>query len=277
MQDDDEQSEHYAERADDPVMPRAKHAVTAGQAAQQVLERVVPPDDAEEFARLIRLNDDRLWAERDARIQREKEREEAEQRARERKLRASLLKGDPYNFPAKAIDAALAVWPRDTPAMANVRKWITWPKLVAVLAGGTGTGKSTAAAWAALEVGGGSPLFVRAHELEARGRYDKDLRRDLRAASMLVIDDLGVEVLDGKGVFRALLDEVIDMFYGDRKRVVMTTNLQEARTPRPGGVIAFDDPPQFTERYGRRLFSRLFEVGEWLPCGDEDLRREARS
>jgi DNA replication protein DnaC len=272
MNDDDVDSDEYR-TADDSKLPRAKRVLSAGEAGQRLLDGVMPEDEAAEYRRLVRLDDDELWAERDAQVRRAKERELAEQRAEDRRQRARLLKGDPFNFPSKAIDAAISVWPRDTVAMGHVRKWITWPKYVGILAGGPGTGKSTAAAWVALEVGASMPLFVRAHELEARGRYDKDLRRDLRASSMLVIDDVGVEVLDSKSVFRGLLDEVIDMFYGDRKRIVITTNLQKQRKERADGTINIADPPQFAERYGARVVSRLAEVGEWLPCGDEDLRR----
>lgn len=187
--------------------------------------------------------------------------------ARERKAEAHTARLERVkqlreaSFPAISLDAAFEAGSSKslpTTSLKHAGSFMAGSKAVLVLAGGTGAGKTTAAAWCALEAGGSSAGFIRASELEARGRYDRDLRTWLRERSLLVIDDLGVEVLDGKGVFRSLLDETIDMFYGNRKRVVITTNLSKADA---------------IERYGDRVMSRLHEVGAWGDCGAVDLRR----
>jgi hypothetical protein len=68
-------------------------------------------------------------------------------------------------------------------------------------------------------------------------------------------------------VFRSLLDEIVDMFYGNRRTLVMTTNLRPVRE-------ATDKEDQFRERYGDRIWSRLGQVAMWGDCGTRDLRRE---
>jgi DNA replication protein DnaC len=188
-------------------------------------------------------------------------------RLEHRRVRAVEMK-DPSTgkFPARSVDAALAPWPSETAAQRQAREYLMGRKMALVLAGGVGAGKTTAATWVALEAGGTTPGFIRASALERRGRYSKSLEPWLETRSCLVIDDLGAEVLDGHGVFRSLLDETIDMFFGDRKRIVITTNLR----PRRVG----DGELQFAERYGARVASRLSEIGLWADCGTRDLRRE---
>jgi len=144
-----------------------------------------------------------------------------------------------------------------------------------VLAGGTGGGKTTAASWLALKSHDDMPGFIRASELERRGRYDKDLRTWIPERTSLVIDDIGAEVLDGKGVFRSFLDEIVDDFYSSRRRLIMTTNLAPKITDEHRAQCAKEarDPePQFRERYGDRVRSRVIQVGQWAECGNKDLR-----
>lgn len=193
---------------------------------------------------------------------------EANDRADQRHRQAVDMK-DPANgkFPAHAVNAALASWPAETSAMRHAREYLASRKRVIVLAGGVGAGKTTAAGWIALEAGGSAPGFIRASSLERRGRYSKGLDTWLDARSSLVIDDLGAELLDGHGVFRSLLDEVIDTFYGSERRVIITTNLRQRRSS-PA------EQEQFVERYGERVASRLSEIGLWSDCGARDLRRD---
>lgn len=148
-----------------------------------------------------------------------------------------------------------------------------------VLAGGTGGGKSTAAAWQALMSHDEMPGFIRASELERRGRYDKDLKTWIPERTSLVIDDIGAEVLDGKGVFRSFLDEIVDDFYSSRRRLIITTNLKPKITDAYRDECAKEgrDPePQFRERYGDRVRSRVIQVGQWAECGNTDLREGSR-
>lgn len=134
-----------------------------------------------------------------------------------------------------------------------------------LLYGGVGTGKSTAAAWLAWERGGHEPVWIRASELERRGRYDHPFQSWIFGASMLVVDDLGIETLDGKGYFCSLLDELVDTYHADMRTLVLTSNLRAQRaTP--------EDVPQFRERYGERVWSRLQGSGYCGYCGFDDQR-----
>jgi hypothetical protein len=146
---------------------------------------------------------------------------------------------------------------------------------ILVLAGGTGGGKTTAAAWIALKGNDRMPGFIRASELERRGRYDKDLRTWVPERTSLVIDDIGAEVLDGKGVFRSFLDEIVDDFYSSKRRLILTTNLKGKidDAHRAECAAAGREPePQFRERYGDRVRSRVIQIGQWAECGNTDLR-----
>lgn len=149
------------------------------------------------------------------------------------------------------------------------------PARILVLAGGTGGGKTTAAAWIALKGDDALPGFILASELERRGRYDKDLRTWLPERTSLVIDDLGAELLDGKGVFRSWLDEIFDAFYSSKRRLVITTNLKTRIDDAHRDACRADgtEPePQFRERYGDRVRSRFMQVGMWAQCGNVDIR-----
>lgn len=189
---------------------------------------------------------------------------EASARAEHLKLQtAAMLDG---GFPPDLVEGAAASWPSETAASRHARQYLTGRKRIIVFAGATGCGKSTAAALVALESGGSSPGFVRAATLERWGRYSKALDQLLERSS-LVIDDLGSEILDGRNVFRSLLEEIIDTFYAARRRVAITTNLVARRTNA-------NEEPQFHERYGDRIASRMAQAGVWADCGRVDRRRD---
>ena len=163
------------------------------------------------------------------------------------------------NFPERAIDRCRADDPGDTPALHQTRQFaLQRDRTVLVLLGGTGCGKTTAATWAAREVGGGRPGFIRAETLERRGRYDHECASWVERRSLLVVDDLGVEYLDGKGAFASLLDGLVDDFYSNRRRLVITSNL---------------DPAGLRARLTDRIWSRICEAATVASCGSVDLRR----
>lgn len=201
-----------------------------------------------------------------------REKELAQTRARDVALteavrvneRAGELKDN--GFPLLFVDSALAGL-EDTTALRHSRLFVQTYSRILVLAGGVGCGKTTAATWVALKGQDPRPGFIRTSELERRGRYDKELGKWFEDRTSLVIDDVGTEVLDGKGVFRSLLEEVLDVFYSNKRRLVITTNLRPKKT-RPA------DEPQFFERYGARVWSRVTQAGEWGDCGMTDMRRE---
>lgn len=211
------------------------------------------------------------WEARDRKVAEERAVDAVQEEQRRMNERANLLRDE--DFPELAVAAALGAL-EDTTAIAVARRFVQarahgLRTRVLVFGGGVGVGKTTAAAWIAVKQQDPRPGFIRVSALERRGRYDKELDGWLRTRTSLVIDDVGAEVLDGKGVFRSLLDEIVDTFYANRRTLIMTTNLR----PKQGNDA---EPPQFKERYGERVWSRCSELGEWGDCGTRDLRREAR-
>lgn len=250
---------------------------------------------AEDLGISARLNDDAFWAARELELETTRKAAVAREVAHRRSVRAQVLRD--AGFPAIAVDGALAL-----AAEADcVRPGVSLRRTAAVeravdfakdrhtslhlaggvglrnalmLAGGVGAGKTTAATWIALTSTDSAPAFIRATELERIGRtygHEKRLQELIRTSTSLVLDDLGAEVLDGRGVFEALICEVIDAFYGDRKMLVITANMRQRRAAgKPGAEPT--EPPQFRERYGERVFSRFREAGKWADCGATDLR-----
>jgi hypothetical protein len=233
-----------------------------------------------------RLNDDAFWARREREMA-EAAKADAEHAARVRLgARANLLRES--GFPLIHVEAALAVetmtcsvragrprvetealrlaaaFARDRRTSLDLAGGVGLRSMI-VFAGGVGCGKSAAATWLALVSTDSSPQFVRAMQLERRGRYQDGLEKLMRESTSLFIDDVGAEVLDSRGAFEALIGEVIDVFYGDRRLLVLTANMRKQRdTPK--------DEPQFRERYGERTFSRFRESAKWADCGSFDLR-----
>ncbi len=249
------------------------------------------------------------WVAREQRLANEHAKDASRTERARMRQRADLLTqtegaaGVRGRFPRWAIEGAQKHDLRDTLAMTHGRKFADADQLVAaaetrrrmgerddddapapgpsmmlVLAGGTGAGKTTVASWIALKGTDAMPGFIRASELEGRGRYDKDLRAWIPERTTLVIDDLGAELLDGKGVFRSLLDEIVDTLYSSKRRLIITTNLRpkiddahREECKRDGR----EPEPQFRERYGDRVRSRVVQVGQWADCGNTDLREVA--
>jgi hypothetical protein len=178
-------------------------------------------------------------------------------RAREIADRAVLLlEGD---FGAEEVDRCRLDDPGRTPALDAARRYVAQhEKPILVLLGGVGAGKTTAATWIAREAGGARPGKALSTTLEKRGRYDRAYADWLESRTLVVLDDLGVEPLDGKGYFAALVDELVDRAYSHRRRLVITTN------------VAAD---QLERRLGERVWSRLVSRAMRERCGDSDLRR----
>lgn len=203
------------------------------------------------------------WAQRDREVAEQRAEDAAALEQRRMAARSGELRDN--GFPEMFVTAALGKLD-DTIAMRFAQQFVHLPRKLLVLAGGVGAGKTTAAAWVALKGQDPRPGFLRISELERRGRYDKRLDEWLKDKTSLVIDDVGAEVLDGKGVFRSLMDEVVDIFYSNRRTLVMTTNLRPSKQDK-------DEEDQFYERYGERVWSRVSQLGVWGDCGTRDLRR----
>lgn len=239
-----------------------------------------PATAAELFPMLTELElvspsrDASWWSARDREIAELRAKEIAQGEIERMQRRATDLR-DRGGFPVMFVDAAMRV-PSATPAMTFARRYVHLPSKVFVFAGGVGVGKTTAATWLAMKGDDHDPGFVRASTLERRGRYDKSLDAWLKERTSLVIDDLGVEVLDSKRVFASLLDEIVDMFYAKRQMLIMTTNLLAKVTDEDRAAARAEgrEPePQFVERYGDRVRSRLRQIGQWAHCGTLDLRK----
>lgn len=207
---------------------------------------------------LTPLDDDAFWARKDAEVAANQARAAAAQARKELEIRASVMASQ--GAPRRALEVALAPdCDLTTEAVAAVRDWQGGD--VIALIGGVGRGKTVAAVWWMARYGGPSPMFVRAAELEATGRYGKEareLRKRWQSASALIIDDLGVEFVDAKGNFLVILDGIIDYFYAQKRALILTTNLTG------------DD---FKLRYGERITSRLRQGKGWRAVGGADLRR----
>lgn len=203
------------------------------------------------------LEDDRITEER--------------KRAREREARRKyLLETTPDRLvrmgaPRRAVDAWSAE-PRETAATSAVRRMLAERKTFCLLTGGAGAGKTVAAVLAMAERvledrrEDLPALFVRAVEGARMGLYDaedKKLASQMQSAGLLVIDDLGAEFVSDGSIWRSILDEVIDVRYGDRAPTVLTSNL---------------DGAAFKARYGERISDRIRHAGVVESCGAVSLR-----
>lgn len=131
---------------------------------------------------------------------------------------------------------------------------------ILVLSGEKGSGKTVAAAaWAMARNTGTS--FVTAMKYARTSRFSEVRDRIIGGCRALVLDDLGAEYADDKGSFVADLDELVNAFYSDRRRLIITTNC---------------DSVQFAERYGERISDRLAECGEWHQVLDSSMRAATR-
>lgn len=173
----------------------------------------------------------------------------------------------------------------DTAAVLGVRAWLHSGKAFLLLAGGFGTGKTTAAcaalkmarsaAWFMGDDGQAIPswnydrrmgLFVRAAELSSTSPYAQEGRgvwSRVRRVPWLVVDDLGMERMDNAGIWAEQFDLLVDCRYGGdgrgqrELRTVFSTNLDEEG---------------FTARYQGRVMDRIKDAGMVVLCGSKSLR-----
>jgi hypothetical protein len=251
---------------------------------------------------------DAWWTKREQELANERAHNAAQSERDRMRKRAEIMAhtegqaGSRCRFPRWVVEAAQRI-KLDTPALKHSRQFLHAaelariaydarrlgerddeppppdPKSIFILGGGTGGGKTTTAAWLVLKGTDPMPGFIRASELERRGRYDDELKKWVPERTSLVIDDLGAEVLDGKGVFKSFLDEIFDDFYSSGRRLIITTNLLPRITDamRAEAEKQKTEPElQFRERYGDRVRSRFVQAGQWAECGNKDLREGAR-
>jgi len=205
---------------------------------------------------IAEMTDDE-WAEHDARIARQRELDAAlESESAAAARLAALAKA---GFPARSLDAVKSA-DEERPYVRRIKAWAPAEASVIVLSGAAGCGKTVAAAWWSVRHTA-TPVFVRATTFAASSRYDRETRATWFSAPALVLDDLGTEYLDAKGSFLVDLDELLDVYYGDRRPLVITTNCSK---------------PVFKTRYGERVTDRLRECGVWFETKAEPMRSGRR-
>lgn len=143
---------------------------------------------------------------------------------------------------------------RSTEAVDVVRQWIDTTKPMLVLEGGTGCGKSVAAAWAFAyfrkrwrhpPVWGDMPELASLAEWKPEWQVFDD-------APLVVLDDLGTERDQRRAA--AVLERFCNLASG---RCIVTTNVPVS------DVLSL---------YGERVQSRLIGVAHWVVLGGQDLR-----
>lgn len=154
--------------------------------------------------------------------------------------------------------------PDDTPALDAVGRFLS-PKdrtPILVLAGGVGTGKTVAAAWACAFHSG---RMVKALDLVRIGLFaegqDKTTLRELERADLAVIDDVGAEPQDTKGYAYAAFFEAFERRYDAAAKTILTTNL------------TLDE---FRARYGTgvgvRFWDRIRGDARWIDVPGRSMR-----
>lgn len=138
--------------------------------------------------------------------------------------------------------------PKPTPALEAVGRFLSPSerRTFLVLCGAVDSGKTFAAAWGAAWHGGGR--VVKALDLLRAGLYPADpgFWPRLHAERLLVVDDLGVEALDGKGYALTTIEDLVDRRYDAARKTIITTN---------------GTPEEIRTRFGPRVWRRLREVG----------------
>jgi DNA replication protein DnaC len=147
--------------------------------------------------------------------------------------------------------------PDDTEAMAAVRTFLASDKLVLLMAGDVGRGKSVAAAWAVDQVRGAK--FFEAAKIARANVYDSAAWLAFFSPSLLAIDELGMETMDPKGWCESKLYELVNDRIQSGKQTILVTNL---------------DPKAFLARYpDPRLRDRIRAHAQLLHARGPSMRR----
>lgn len=150
---------------------------------------------------------------------------------------------------------------RSTAALKATAEWRRSEDWALCLLGGVGTGKTLAACRALASWEGPIAFF---HAVDASlsplyGPEGKDLRSKAKMVGLLVVDDLGAELLSD--AWRASFDAMVNERYGSRRALLLTSNL------------SLDG---FKARYGERIVDRLRDGGRIVAVGEGSLRGGAK-
>lgn len=125
------------------------------------------------------------------------------------------------------------------------------------LAGARGTGKTVAALWGLVEIGG---RYVTSEELRRAYGQEHDearyLRPRLTECRLLIVDDIGT-AKDESAEERALF-ELLNSRQGGRRQTILTGNLSRSA---------------ISARFCGRVLDRVFHSGRVIDCGTQSLRR----
>ena len=157
--------------------------------------------------------------------------------------------------------------PKDTDAIYGAYRWKG--KGVLYLHGGTGTGKSFAAAWRVFDdlhkrllKYWDSPALWNEHAscpVRWFSAYSVCLERAnlyaAESASMLVLDDLGCELFSNANF--ATLNELIGVRYNFNRPTIITSNLTMA---------------EFSKRYQSRMYERILQSNNIIDTGEDSIR-----
>ncbi len=144
-----------------------------------------------------------------------------------------------------------------TPATQAVDEWLVSGKRLLLLAGPFGTGKSVAAGYAIKRSPG---RWMHASEIaKAAGFKHEDRMAELQGARLLVIDEIGGEFNDASGWGRAALTTLLLTRYAEKRRTIMTMNLDGKAWK------TYADP---------RILDRLAGDGTVFGAVGESLRRK---
>jgi len=141
------------------------------------------------------------------------------------------------------------------------KEWLAGTKLMLVLHGGPGSGKTVAACEALLDPRyRRAGRFITAYQLSRESYYERDFHLANEKAGLLVVDDIGQEQLAGP--FLATLDGLLSERIRWERRTILTANLSME-----------DFQNRFAPK-GSRLASRLAGYAVAKGTGSEDWRLE---
>jgi hypothetical protein len=184
------------------------------------------------------------------------EEERRRKKAEDRKWALSTLDDVPR------IRDLVAMGLDDTKAWDAMREWGRAPSWCLLLLGGVGSGKSTAAGAYAVNWATDyrrRPLWVRAVEASRMSGFGADAEARFgvwREASLLVVDDLGTELMTP--TWQQALDDVMDFRYQHSLRTILPSNLTA---------------DEFKKRYGERISDRIRHEGTVRVIDTKSMRR----
>lgn len=197
----------------------------------------------------------------EADARREAVRDESERR---RALRMAEARIDAVLGTTPRILDLIRSGPKDTDATDAVKEWARAGSWCLLLLGGVGCGKSTAAAAHAVEFTKANPKSrlpvwaraVEASRMSAFGDSAEDRFASWREAPLLVMDDLGTELMTA--TWQQALDDVLDWRYQHSLPTILPTNLAAE---------------EFKKRYGERITDRIREGGTVRELAAKSMRR----